>query len=208
MTQPSTPSEATKTPLAGSGGSVVVVVGDSVVVVGAADVVGAALVSVDPASPSASLVAGASVVGGASAVSPPEPPHADASRARAVIETSSSAIRFIGILPSGGVDTVQITDTDAVDSFIENQPSGCRHLREMGASGERLALGRVLGQPDSQVSDLTCVVDVDHHNASAAGELGVLNRKFTVAVERATFICSSLRHLCELVGVEAFKPAR
>tara|TARA_Y100001935_G_scaffold208830_1_gene178486 strand:+ start:353 stop:676 length:324 start_codon:yes stop_codon:yes gene_type:complete len=74
---------------------VVVVVGDSVVVVGAADVVGAALVSVD----SASLVANAPVVGGASAVSSSEPPHAEAKRARAVIATSIRSIRFIGILP-------------------------------------------------------------------------------------------------------------
>ena len=93
---------------------VVVVVGDSVVVVGAADVVGAALVSVD----SASLVADASVVGGASAVSSSEPPHAEATRARAVIETSSRVIRFIGIFPSGGVDTFQIIESSALDGFV------------------------------------------------------------------------------------------
>ena len=90
------------------------------VVVGAADVVGAALVSVD----SASLVADASVVGGASATSSSEPPHAEAKRARAVIATSIRSIRFIGFIPSGGVVTVQINDNDAVDSFIENQPRG------------------------------------------------------------------------------------
>jgi hypothetical protein len=99
-------------------GTVVVAAGDSVVVVGAADVVGAALVSVDSASPSASLVAGASVVGGASAASSSEPPHAEATRARAVIETSSRVIRFIGIFPSGGVDTFRIIESSALDSFV------------------------------------------------------------------------------------------
>ena len=95
---------------------VVVVAGDSVVVVGAADVVGAALVPVDSAS--------ASVVGGVSAASSSEPPHAEPKRARAVIATSIRTIRFIGILPSGGLVTVQINDNDSVDSFVENQPRG------------------------------------------------------------------------------------
>ena len=101
---------------------VVVVAGDSVVVVGAADVVGAALVPVNSAS--------ASAVGGASAASSSEPPHAEDKRARAVIATTSRMIRFIGILPSDGVVTVQINDNDAVDSFSENQPCGWPDLGE------------------------------------------------------------------------------
>ena len=100
-------------------GASVVVAGASVVV-GAADVVGESPVSVDSPLPPASLVTGASVVDGASAASSSAPPHADANTARAVIETSNRVIRFISILPSGGVDTVQITDTNPVDSFIES----------------------------------------------------------------------------------------
>ena len=140
------------------GDSVVVeVVGDSMVVVGAADVVGAALLSVDSASPSALLVAGTSVVGGASATSSSAPPHADARRARAVIETSNRVIRFIGVLPSGGVDTVQIIDTDAEDSFVDvlvralaharrrdgAAPEGAAPLRICCPAGKRPALGEL-----------------------------------------------------------------
>ncbi len=52
------------------------------------------------------------------------PPHADANTARAVIKTSNRAIRFISILQSGGVDTVQITGTEPVDSFVDDGPGG------------------------------------------------------------------------------------
>ena len=100
-------------------GASAVVAGASVVV-GAADVVGESPVSVDSPSPPASLVTGASVVDGASAASSSAPPHADANTARR--SRHNRVIRFIIILPSGGVDTVQITDTNPVDSLSKANP--------------------------------------------------------------------------------------